>query len=63
MRRKVDEVAMFLRNTRGDHECSVMRGQLFVSCVMYKQSEGGGSEYAVKPPEGFSPSAGESQVP
>ena len=59
-RRKVDQIATFLESTRGDHACSVMRGQLFESYVMYRQSEGGQREYAVKPPQGFSDPAGES---
>ena len=62
-RRRVDEVATFLESTRGDHACSAMRGQLFESYVMYRQSEGGEVKYAVKSPQGISAPAGESCTP
>ncbi len=61
-RRKVDQVATFLESTKGSHACSVMQGQLFESYVMYRQSEGGEDEYAVKPPEGFLAPAGDSRA-
>ncbi len=59
-RGKVDQVAALLESTRGNHAGRVMRGQLFESYVMHRQSEGGEDEYAVKPPQGFSAPAGDS---
>ena len=50
----VDDVLGFLASTRGDHACSAMRGQLFESFVMSRQSEGQGRTFRVKPPQGFS---------
>ena len=50
----VDDVCGFLASTRGDHACSAMRGQLFESFVMSRQSESQGRTFRVKLPQGFS---------
>ena len=50
----VDDVCGFLDSTSGDHACSAMRGQLFESFVMSRQSEGQGRTFRVKLPQGFS---------
>lgn len=53
-RNTVDDVCRFLVSTRGDHACHAMRGQLFVSFVMYRQSEDHSRVFKVKSPQDFS---------
>ena len=50
----MDDVLGFLKGTRGDHACGAIRGQLFESYVMHRQSKASGKEFQVKLPEGFS---------
>lgn len=49
-RNTFDDVCRFLVSTRGDRRCQAMRGQLFKSFVMYRQSQDQGRRFEVKQP-------------